>query len=80
MSPADIATYIAILLPTGAFITWVLKHYLSELKPNGGSSLSDTIKLEILPLVKELKADVGELKVGVAKLEGRFEQHVDEGD
>ena len=43
MSPADIATYIAIALPAGAFLTWVLRHYLSELKPNGGESIKDKV-------------------------------------
>lgn len=43
MSAADIATYIAIALPVGAFTTWVLRHYLSELKPNGGESIKDKV-------------------------------------
>lgn len=43
MSAADIATYIAIALPTGAFISWILRHYLAELKPNGGSSIKDKV-------------------------------------
>jgi hypothetical protein len=80
MSVADIATYFAIGLPLGAFFTWILRHYLSELKPNGGSSLNDTIKLEILPMIKEMRDDVTEVKVSLAKLEGRFEQHVEEGE
>jgi hypothetical protein len=25
-------------------IKWLVKHYLSELKPNGGSSLKDSVK------------------------------------
>jgi hypothetical protein len=80
MSSGDIATYIAIALPLGAFFTWILRHYLAELKPNGGSSLNDTIKLEILPMIKEMRDDVTEVKVSLAKLEGRFEQHVEEGE
>lgn len=43
MSAADLATYIAIALPAGAFLTWVLRHYLSELKPNGGESIKDKV-------------------------------------
>lgn len=43
MSAADFATYLAIALPMGAFLTWVLKHYLAELKPNGGSSIKDKV-------------------------------------
>lgn len=43
MSAADFATYLAIALPIGGFTTWVLKHYLAELKPNGGSSIKDKV-------------------------------------
>lgn len=43
MTAADYATYLAIALPLGAFLTWVLRHYLSELKPNGGSSIKDKV-------------------------------------
>lgn len=81
----QVATYIAIALPAGAFFTWILRHYLSELKPNGGGSLNDAIKLEILPLIKEIREEVNgvkesvtEVKVAVAKVEGKFEQHIKE--
>lgn len=80
MTAADIATYLAIIVPVLGFTGWVVKHYLEELKPNGGSSLNDVIKLEILPLIKELRKDQIDIKEKVAKLEGRFEQHVQEGD
>lgn len=43
MSAADIATYFAIALPLGGFLTWILRHYLSELRPNGGSSIKDKV-------------------------------------
>lgn len=42
-----------------AFVRWLVKHYLYELKPNGGSSLKDKVnqldeKVEFLTdLVKE---------------------------
>ena len=81
----QIATYIAIALPAGAFFTWILRHYLSELKPNGGGSLNDAIRLQILPLIKEMseeikevKTDVTDVKVGMSNLEGRFDQHIEE--
>ena len=80
MTAADIATYLAIVVPVVGFTGWVVKHYLEELKPNGGGSLNDVIRLEILPLIKELRADQIEIKQDVAKLEGRFEQHVEEGE
>lgn len=58
---------------------------IDELRHNGGSSLLDVVKLQILPMVKELNTDVKELRqhqividTKVSKLEGRFEQHVDE--
>ena len=60
---------------------------MEELRHNGGSSLLDVVKLQILPMVKELKDDLKEVRenqviVGgkVDKLEGRFEQHVDESE
>jgi hypothetical protein len=49
--------------------TW-LKGYMYELKPNGGSSLKDS--------VNKIAADMTELRISVARLEGRFNQHVDE--
>ncbi len=56
-----------------AFGRWVIKAYLEELKPNGGESLSDKIKLEILPMLTEIKADLAEMK-------GRLDKHLTEGD
>lgn len=63
MSPADWAALaVAILtLITGfaSLVRWLVKHYLYELKPNGGSSLKDKVnsleeKVELLTeLVKE---------------------------
>jgi H+/Cl- antiporter ClcA len=43
-----------------AFVRWMVKHYLNELKPNGGSSIKDKVnKLEekvdlLTDLVKEV--------------------------
>jgi hypothetical protein len=54
----------------------VVNEYLIELKPNHGSSLNDTVKLEILPLLKEMREDQINIKVDVATLTGRFDQHV----
>jgi hypothetical protein len=48
MSPQDYATLaVAVCTVIGAFATairWLVKHYLNELKPNGGSSLKDSVK------------------------------------
>ena len=80
VTAADIATYLAIIVPVTAFTGWVVKHYLEELKPNGGGSLNDVIKLQILPIVQELRDNQIVIGEKVAKLEGRFEQHVEEGE
>ena len=34
---------IAILSAFGGGIRWMVKHYLNELKPNGGSSMKDSM-------------------------------------
>ena len=47
MSPSDWAGLaVAIVTLIGSFavmVRFLVKHYLSELKPNGGSSLSDSV-------------------------------------
>jgi hypothetical protein len=57
MQAQDYATVaVAVLTITGGFlgaIKWLVKHYLNELKPNGGSSVKDSVvrleeKVEIL--------------------------------
>lgn len=63
MSPADWAgVAVAVTTIVAAFATavrWLVKHYLNELKPNGGSSLKDKVnhlenKVDLLTeLVKE---------------------------
>jgi hypothetical protein len=52
-----------------------IKH---EVTPNSGSSMNDYVKKEILPLLKEMRADQIEIKVNVGTLEGKFEQHIRE--
>ena len=48
MTTQDYATIaVAVCTVVGAFATavrWLVKHYLNELKPNGGSSLKDSVK------------------------------------
>ena len=53
-------------------IRWTIKHYLTELKPNGGSSMHDAIS--------KIGRDITEVRVSLARLEGRFDQHVEEGE
>jgi hypothetical protein len=47
MSPANWASLIvSVLAIASAFlgsIRWLVKHYLNELKPNGGSSMKDSV-------------------------------------
>ena len=48
MSTQEYATLaVAVMTIVGGFATgvrWLVKHYLNELKPNGGSSLKDSVK------------------------------------
>ena len=48
MTAQDYATLIvAVMTIFGGFVTavrWMVKHYLNELKPNGGSSIKDSVK------------------------------------
>jgi hypothetical protein len=42
-----ISGFLAVLIAVGAAFRWLIKHYLNELKPNGGSSMNDRLtKLE----------------------------------
>lgn len=74
--------YLFLIITFGGVIRWVLRRYLKhlmeditekylvELKPNHGSSIKDA--------VDEIRSYVQDIKVDLARLEGRFEQHVDE--
>ena len=48
MSPTDYATIaVAVMTILGGFVgavRWLVKHYLSELKNNGGSSVKDQVE------------------------------------
>ena len=48
MQAQDYATVaVAVMTIIGGFVgavRWLVKHYLNELKPNGGSSLKDSVK------------------------------------
>ena len=47
MTPANwaglIVSIIAIISGFAGAVRWLVKHYLNELKPNGGSSMRDSI-------------------------------------
>ena len=55
---------------TTELVNALVKDYLSELKPNHGSSLRDAVNC--------IQQDLIELKVDVATLEGKFDQHIAE--
>jgi len=48
MQAQDYATLtVAVMTIFGGFVAavrWLVKHYLNELKPNGGSSIKDSVK------------------------------------
>jgi hypothetical protein len=71
---------IGIIVTAIAGIKWIVKKYLSELRPNGGSSIHDKINKEVIPMLQELRHEQITISEKVAKLEGRFEQHVVEGE
>ena len=51
-------------------IKWLVKHYLSELKPNGGSSVKDQIS--------RLETSLNEQKIDSFKSRDRQEKKLDE--
>jgi hypothetical protein len=60
----------AIIISTSWVLKSYLKNYVHELKPNGGGSMKDT--------VNKIHAEMVDLRISVARLEGRFTQHLDE--
>ena len=76
MTVSDWAALTSVILGVGGVtilgIKWTIKHYLAELKPNGGSSMRDA--------VNKIGLDITEMRVSLARLEGRFDQHVEEGE
>jgi hypothetical protein len=62
MTPANwaglIVSIIAIISAFTGSVRWLVKHYLNELKPNGGSSLKDAVnRLEVqMDIVLDLLA------------------------
>ena len=76
MTVSDWAALTSVILGVGGVtilgIKWTIKHYLAELKPNGGSSMRDA--------VNKIGLDITEMRESLARLEGRFDQHVIEGE
>lgn len=84
MSIADWATtisgFLAVLLAAGGALRWLIKHYLSELKKNGGGSVKDRTDLipKVMDMLNDIHDDLLGVKIDLARLEGKFEQHVEE--
>lgn len=61
---------------------WIIKNEVRDIKEettaNGGSSMNDKVKLEIVPMLKEIRVEQIEIGKKVANLDGRFEEHVKE--
>jgi hypothetical protein len=64
-----IVSIITIAAAFSAVIRWLVKHYLTELRPNGGESIKDYVNI--------MKSELTEIRVSMARLEGKFEQHID---
>ena len=60
----------AIITATSWVLKSYLKNYVHELKPNGGGSMKDT--------VNAIHTELTELRISVARLEGRFTQHLED--
>jgi hypothetical protein len=70
------AAALAIAGSIGWAIRLLIHHYLSELRPNHGSSLNDKITLEALPLLKEIREEVMAVRLDQAELKGRLDEHL----
>lgn len=74
MTAVDWAAFVVSLATIGAAFAgvtrWLVKHYLAELKPNGGSSIKDSIS--------RIQDELVSIKISVARLEGKFEQHIED--
>lgn len=68
---------LSILAIAGFALRWTIKHYLAELKPNHGSSLRDKIT-DIHDDIEQLAKGLKQLSLDVARLAGRFDQHIEE--
>jgi uncharacterized protein Yka (UPF0111/DUF47 family) len=64
VSPIDwlgfVATLISVLGSAALGVKWLVKHYLAELKPNGGSSIKDKVN-ELDSKVDRLETRIDEI-------------------
>jgi len=80
MQPEDYAAIaVAVCTVIGGFAAlfrWMVKHYLWELRPNGGESLNDLIKLQILPITHKNNDNITTLLVEQAAIKQRVADHL----
>lgn len=68
-----ISGFIAVILAIGGSFRWIIKHYLKELKPNGGSSMNDRLsKLELK--VDQLIDNQQIIRIDVEVMKAKYEQ------
>ena len=67
MLATAISGYLFVTIVAGGWFRWWFRHNIkevvAELKPNGGNSIKDT---------------VNRIEIVLSKLEGKFEQHIEE--
>jgi len=82
-----ILAILGILGATFKMLQWLIRSETSDLKSkvdniehestsNGGESMNDIIKLQIFPLLKEIRTDQLQIKGSVSELYGWKDEHV----
>ena len=83
------ATFAALILEV-LLVVWAVAHHFAKLnhkiesiesqyRPNHGSSMRDAVnRIEVV--VSDVQQDVHKMDTKLAKLEGKFEQHVEENN
>lgn len=71
-----IVSVITIITSFVLVIRWLVKHYLAELKPNGGESLNDKVKLELLPMAIKNNENISMLLQEQAVIKQRVADHI----
>jgi archaellum component FlaC len=83
------ATFVALVLEL-ILLIWAVAHHFAKLntkieslegqyKPNGGSSMRDAIN-RIEATIVDVQQNVHKVDTKLAKLEGKFEQHIEENN
>ena len=71
-----IVSVITIITSFVVMIKWLVKHYLVELKPNGGGSLNDKVKLELIPMATKNNENITTLLQEQAVIKQRVADHI----